>query len=98
MANITNTKISAKKSSSSGNVWEITVEYDATFSGYELNNADFSFRDGFVLWEEDLVLNDQLTGIVGVSVFNPSKSPTHRKMIARIDANTLNNELFKEEL
>ena len=98
MANITNTKISAKKSSGSGNIWEITVEYDATFTSYELNNADFSFRDGFVLWEDDPVWNDQLTGVVGVSVFNPSKSPTHRRMSARIDANTLNTEAFREEL
>ncbi|MDX6683412.1 MAG: hypothetical protein QOG94_3451 [Solirubrobacteraceae bacterium] len=98
MATIINPKISAQKSSASGNSWEITVEYDATFSAYELNQANFTYRDGFVLMEDDDFFDDQLTGVVGVSVFNPTKSPTHRTMRARIDGETLDTELGQEEL
>lgn len=98
MASITKTKISAQKSSDSGNVWDITVEYDAIFSSWELNEANFSFRDGFVLWEDDDFSDDLLTGVVGVSVFNPTTSPTHRKMSVRIDGGTLDTELGEEEL
>jgi hypothetical protein len=96
MASISNPTISAKKSSGQGDNWDVTVEYDAVFSGFEL--ANFTYRDGFVLWEDDPWDNDQLTGVVAVSVFNPSASPTHRKMTFRISGDTLDTELGQEEL
>lgn len=98
MASITNIKLSATKDTSQPKNWTITVEYDAIFTPFEL--ANFNFRDGFVIWEADDWPNpdDQLTGVVGVSAFNPSASPMHRKMTHVINASTLDTEWFGEEL
>ncbi len=98
MASIANPTISAKKTSGAGDNWDVTVEYDALFSAFELTTANFTYRDGFVLWEDDPFDNDQLTGVVAVSVFNPTVSPVHRKMTFRVSGDTLDTELGQEEL
>jgi hypothetical protein len=97
MASINNIKLAAKKVTGAGDRWEITVSYDAVFSKFEVEH--FTFRDGFVLKEEDsLSGDDTLTGVVGVSVFNPPSSPVKRVMKAVIDGDTLDTELGQEEL
>ena len=56
MASITNVVLSATKSTGAGNTWKLTVTYDAVFSKFELDN--FNFRDGFVVWEDDIFSDD----------------------------------------
>jgi hypothetical protein len=98
MASISNIKLSAAKATGAGNTWDLTVTYDANFSPFEV--ANFNFRDGFVVWEEDDWPNpdDQLTGVVGVTQFNPTATPTRRTMRHRISGSTLDTEWFGEEI
>lgn len=99
MASITNIRLSATKVTGAGNNWDVTVKYDAHFSQYEHQTANFRFRDGFVLWESDRVTrDDQLTGVVAVSVFNPNAAVVTRTLTHRIDADTLDTEWGREEL
>lgn len=92
MAKIKNVKLSAAKATGQGNMWVLTVTYDAEFSSYEV--ANFNFRDGFVVWERDPAPNpdDRLTGLVGISEFNPTVTPTKRTMKHTISGATLNTE------
>jgi hypothetical protein len=96
MASITNIVFSATKSTTSGDNWKLTVTYDAVFSAFEL--ANFTFRDGFEVWEDDPINDDKLTGVVAVSTFNPSVSPTRRTLTTTISGDTLDTELGQEEL
>ena len=50
------------------------------------------------MWEDDPVDNDKLTGVVAVSVFNPTASPTKRKLTITISGDTLDTELGQEEI
>lgn len=85
MASISNVKLSATKDAASS-VWQVTVSYKANFSAFEL--ANFNYKDGFVLWEADASPNsdDKITGVVAVSQFNPSVSPTVRTMTYTLKA------------
>jgi hypothetical protein len=96
MATIKNIKLSATKTSGAGDTWRLTVTYDAVFSKFEVEN--FNFRDGFVVWEDDIFSDDQLTGVVGISVFNPTTTTVKRTMTATISGDTLDTELGQEEL
>ena len=98
MASISNIKLSATKQTGGGNNWKLTVTYDAIFSPFEI--ANFTYRDGFEVWEQDDWPNpdDHLTGVVGVSSFNPTASPTRRTMTHIISGSTLDTEWFGEEL
>jgi hypothetical protein len=96
MASITNIKLSATKVTGGGDNWKLTVTYDAVFSKFEIDN--FNFRDGFIVWEDDPFDDDKLTGVVAVSVFNPTGSPTKRTMTTTISADTLDTELGDEEI
>lgn len=103
MADITNIQMTASKVTGSGNNWDITVSYDAVFSNYEWKTANFNFRDGFVLMESDAGeifggSDDQLTGVVAVSSFNPNEPKVRRVMKLRISGDTLDTELGAEEL
>ncbi len=103
MADITNIQTTASKASGAGNNWDITVTYDAVFSQYEWKTANFTFRDGFILMESDQGeifggADDQLTGIVAVSTFNPNEPKVRRVMKLRISGDTLDTELGSEEL
>jgi len=97
MASISNIKLSATKTTGTGNKWKLTVTYDANFSKFEVTN--FKFRDGFVVWEKDKPPDpdDQLTGVEGVSQFNPTATLTKRTMTHTIDGFTLDTEGFKGE-
>jgi hypothetical protein len=98
MADITNITLSATKVTGGGNNWDITVKYNARFSQFEFQTGNFDFRDGFVLWEDDPFSDDQLTGVVAVSVFNPNTAVVARTMTHRINGDTLDTELGQEEL
>jgi hypothetical protein len=96
MASITNIVLSATKTTGAGDTWRLTATYDAVFSKFELDA--FTYRDGFVVWEDDPFDNDKLTGVVGVSVFNPTTSPTKRTITTTISGDTLDTELGEEEI
>jgi hypothetical protein len=95
VAYIKNANLNAEKLN--GGTWRIHVRYDAVFSRYELDH--FKFRDGFVLWEQDTLSdNDQLSGVVNIEYFNPSTSPMHREKLVDIDEDSLDTEWGEEEL
>src|SRR5215207_6831050 len=95
MAQILNPTMTATKLASGDN-WRINVTYTAQFSEFEIKN--FRYRDGFVLWEDDPFDNDQLTGVVSVSTFDPSTQSVVRNMQFTISGDTLDTELGQEEL
>lgn len=98
MASITDIRLSATKVTGAGNNWDITVRYNARFSSFEWQTGNFNFRDGFVLWEDDVFSDDQLTGVVAVSVFNPNAAVVARTLTHRINGDTLDTEWGQEEL
>jgi hypothetical protein len=98
MASITNISLSATKVTGAGNNWDVTVRYNANFSTFEWQTGNFTFRDGFVLWEEDPIWDDKLTGVVAVSTFNPNAAVVTRTLTHRISGSTLNTEWGQEEL
>lgn len=98
MANITDVKLSAKKSTGSGNNWDICVDYIATFSRVEWQTANYTFRDCFQLWEADPIWDDELTGWVACSNFNPAAASVKRTLCRKISADTLDTEWGKEEI
>jgi len=98
MADIADIRLSATKVTGGGNNWDITVRYNARFSQFEFQTGNFDFRDGFVLWEDDPFSDDQLTGVVAVSVFNPNGPVVARTLTHRISGDTLDTELGQEEL
>jgi hypothetical protein len=97
MAAINNIVMSATKSTSNDSVWKITVDYDAVFSDHERDT--FQFRDGFRVLEEDPggVLQE-VSGVVGVSIFNPASLVVHRTMTATVSTEKLATESGPEEL
>jgi hypothetical protein len=94
MAGISNIKLSAQQLSSS--TWKLTVNYTATFSQFEVNN--FTFRDGFEIWEEDTSDDDKITGLVGGSSFKPSSTQVQRTLVYQISGDSLDTELGAEEI
>jgi hypothetical protein len=92
---ISNIKVSVEQPSS--NLWRFTVLYDATFSQFEVDN--FTFLEGFEIWEEDTFDDDQVTRLVGKVQFNPSKiQELKRKLVAEVSGTTLDTELGAEEI
>lgn len=93
MPEIKNIKLSAAKATNQGNMWELTVIYDAHFSAREIDD-NLNFRDSFVVWERDPAPNpdDMLTGLVGISEFSPTATPTRRTMKHTISGATLDTE------
>ena len=90
-------KLEGGKVPGTPDTYELTVTYTAKFSPFEVQN--FKFREGFVLWDEDgLTDDDMLTGVVGVSVFDPSQQTVTRTMKHRISGDTLDTDLGAEEL
>jgi len=86
----------------SSNKWRLTVRYTATFSPQEVNppptGLNFTFRDSFQIWEDDPVNDDQITGWVGVSSFNPSSTSVTRTLSHDISGDDLDTELGGEEI
>jgi hypothetical protein len=97
MADIRNIVLKATKSTASGNIWQLTVQYDCVLTEKELR-YDFDYKDWFEVYEDDVFNDDKLTGKVGVSVFDPSTRVTKRTLTANINGSTLNTEWFGEEI
>jgi hypothetical protein len=97
MAEIKNIALKATKTTTSGNIWQLTVQYDCVLTEKELR-YDFDYKDSFEVWEDDPVNDDKLTGKVGVSFFDPSTKVVKRTLTANINGSTLNTEWFGEEI
>src|SRR5262249_19765659 len=83
----------------SSNKWRLTAKYTATFSQQEVNPPlNFVFRDAFQIWEDDPVDDDQITGWVAVSNFNPSGTSVARTLTHDISGDDLDTELGGEEI
>ena len=94
---IQNVKLSAEQLSS--NKWRLTVRYNAVFSRAEVNPPlNFTFRDAFQIWEDDTFDDDQITGWVAVSNFNPSADVVPRTLSYDISGDALDTELGGEEI
>ena len=92
---ISNIKVSVEQPSS--NLWRFTVLYDATFSQFEVDN--FTFLEGFEIWEEDTFKDDQVTKLVGKVRFKPSKTQElQRKLVGEVSGSALDTELGAEEI
>src|SRR4029077_20143512 len=75
--NITN--IQPLSVSKSGNTWTLRVRYTATFTNQEKDAPlNYVFRDSIQIWEDDLFSDDQITGWVSASNFNPSENSVVR--------------------
>jgi hypothetical protein len=98
MAKIDGIRLSASRVSEARSVWDVTVRYTACFSPFEVDGAPFTFRDGFVLKEDDPLFADQLTEVVAVSTFNPTGTAVERTLTHRIDRGPLDGELGADEL
>jgi hypothetical protein len=95
MASIRNIRLTVAKTTGSGDMWDVTVKYDAHFSAHEI--ANFKYRDGFELWEEDDWPSDDdrlVGGVLDVKEFNPTASPTTRTMKYRVSGSVLDNDDF----
>jgi hypothetical protein len=92
---ISNIRVSVEQPSS--NWWKFTVLYDVSFTQFEVDN--FTFSEGFEIWEDDDLSDDQLTKIVGKGQFKPSQTQeSQRKLVAEVSGDTLNTESGAEEI
>jgi len=80
--------------SQSGNKWTLRVTYTATFTNQEKDPPlNYIFRDCIQIWEEDPFSDDQITGWVASSNFNPSENSVVRRLTTVVDGNDLDTEL-----
>jgi|SRR6516225_5304018 hypothetical protein len=85
--------------SQSGNKWTLRVTYTATFTNQEKDPPlNYIFRDCIQIWEEDPFSDDQITGWVASSNFNPSENSVVRRLTTVVDGNDLDTELGGEEI
>jgi hypothetical protein len=95
--NITNIK--PIQASQSGNTWTLKVTYTATFTNEEKNPPlNYTFRDSIKIWEDDPFDDDQITGWVGASNFNPSTNSVVRTLTAIVNGDDLDTEIGGEEV
>jgi hypothetical protein len=81
----------------SNNLWRFTVFYDVAFTQFEVDN--FTFLEGFEIWEDDNFNDDKVTRLVGKVQFKPSKTQeSKRKLVAEVSGSTLDTELGAEEI
>jgi len=97
MATIRNIVTSATKSTTTGDTWTITAQYDFEVNDDELR-LGFKYKDCFEVWEDDTFNDDKLTKKVSCSVFKPSANLTKRTLTASISSGKLNTELMGEEI
>jgi|SRR4028118_173957 len=97
MATIRNIVTSAKKSTTTGDNWTITAQYDFEVNDDELR-LGFKYKDCFEVWEDDTFNDDKLTKKVSCSVFKPSANLTKRTLTASISSGKLNTEWMGEEI
>jgi hypothetical protein len=95
--NITN--IGPLTASKVGNTWTLRVKYTATFTNQEKDPPlNYVFRDSVQIWEDDPFSDDQITGWVGASNFNPSENAVARTLTAVVNGDDLDTELGGEEI
>ena len=94
MAGISNINLSVQQLAD--NKWKFTVTYIASFSQFEVNN--FTFRDGFEIWEDDTAVDDKITGLVAGSTFKPTTTQVRRTLVHEISGDALDTELGAEEI
>jgi len=97
MATIRNIVTSATKSTTTGDTWTITAQYDFEVNDDELR-LGFKYKDCFEVSEDDTFNDDKLTKKVSCSVFKPSANLTKRTLTASISSGKLNTELMGEEI
>ena len=76
-----------------GNNWKLSVDYDANFS-----EQQFEYRDSFVVWEDDTLNNDKITGHRSVGTFKPSAKTVKRTLTTEVKGDMLDTELGAEEI
>ncbi len=85
--------------SQSGNLWTLRVTYTATFTDQEKNPPlNYTFRDSIQIWESDTFSDDQITGWVAASNFNPSTNSVQRTLTTVVKGDDLDTELGGEEI
>ncbi len=90
--NITN--VQPIVASQSGNIWTLRATYTATFTDQEKNSPlNYTFRDSFQISESDTFSDDQITGSVSATNFNPSTNSVQRTLTATVNGNDLDTEL-----
>ena len=95
--NITN--IGPLTASKVGNTWTLRVKYVATFNNQEKDPPlNYVFRDSIQIWEDDPFSDDQITGWVGASNFNPAENSVTRNLTAVVNGDDLDTELGGEEI
>lgn len=95
--NITN--IQPISASQSGSNWTLSVSYTATFTDQEKNAPlNYVFRDSIQIRESDTFSDDNVTGFVGASNFNPATNSVQRTLTAVVDEDDLDTELGGEEI
>ena len=80
-----------------GNKWMLSVSYEANFSEQEVKQQ-FQYRDSFVVWEDDSLNDDKITGHVSVGTFKPSATKVKRTLRAEVTGDKLNTEPGAEEI
>ena len=95
--NITNIQpISASKS---GNTWTLRVTYTATFTNQEKDAPlNYTFRDSIRIMEDDPFDDDNVTGWVSATNFNPGANSLVRHLAAVVNGDDLDTELGGEEI
>jgi hypothetical protein len=95
--NITNIQpISASKS---GNTWTLRVTYTATFTNQEKDAPlNYTFRDSIRIMEDDPFDDDNVTGWVSATNFNPGANSVVRHLTAVVNGDDLDTELGGEEI
>jgi hypothetical protein len=95
--NITN--IQPLSVSQSGNTWTLRVIYTATFTNQEKDAPlNYTFRDSIQIMESDTFNDDNVTGWVAASNFNPSANSVQRTLTTVVNGNDLDTELGGEEV
>lgn len=85
--------------SQSGSKWTLTVRYTATFTNQEKDPPlNYTFRDSIQIWEDDPFSDDQITGWISASNFNPSSNSVVRTLTAVVSGDDLDTELGGEEI
>ncbi len=93
------TKIQPIIASQSGSLWTLKVTYTATFTNDEKNPPlNYTFRDSIQILEDDDVTDDQITGWVSASNFNPSTNSVKRTLTTVVNGDDLDTELGGEEI
>ena len=95
--NITNIQpISASKS---GNTWTLRVTYTATFTNQEKDPPlNYIFRDSIRIMEDDPFDDDNVTGWISATNFNPGANSVVRHLTAVVNGDDLDTELGGEEI